>query len=91
MLAEALVIFACVNNSGCSDTSNLYFGQNPQIKSIIDMDAKEIRQFIGPKIVDVFGPFLFLAAGGNGVIKFNENFSLNANKSGGVVVFGIDL
>lgn len=91
MLAEALVIFACVNNTGCSDTSNLYFGQNPQVKSIIDKDAKEARDFIGPKTVDIIGPFLFLAAGGNGVIKIDKNFSVNANKSGGVIIFGLDL
>jgi hypothetical protein len=91
MLAEALVIFACVNNTGCPDTSNLYFSQNPQIKSMIDKDAMELRQFVGPKIVDIVGQFLFLAAGGNGVIRLDKNLSLNANKSGGMLVFGINL
>lgn len=91
MLAEALVIFACANGTGCSDTSNLYFGQNPQVKSMIEMNSKEVREFIGPKTVDLVGPFLFLAAGGNGVIKIDKNFSINGNKHGGVIIFGLDL
>ena len=91
MLAEALVIFACVNNTGCSDTSNLYFGQNPEVKTMIDQKLTQARDFVGPKVVDVVGPLLFLAAGGVGVIKLNEDFSVNGNKNGLTIVFGLDL
>lgn len=91
MLAEALVLFACVNNTGCSDTSNLYFGQNPQVKRLIDQDLSQAREFVGPKVVDVIGPFLFLAAGGVGVIKLNQSFSVNGNKTGATLIFGLDL
>lgn len=91
MLAEALVLFSCLNNTGCSDTSNLYFGQNPEVRQMIDKNLSQARDFVGPKVVDTVGPFLFLAAGGVGVIKLNKSFSVNGNRTGATLIFGFDL
>jgi len=87
MIAEALVIFACVNNTGCTETSNQYFLENPQVKQIIDKDAQEAKELVGPKIVDAVGPFLFVAAGGTGTIKLSEHFSLQANQTSATLSF----
>lgn len=91
MIAEALVIFACVNNTGCTETSNQYFRQNPDLKQIIDKDTQELKDYIGPKFVDNVGPFLFIAAGGSGTIKLNKYFSLQASQSSATLSFRWDL
>jgi len=91
MLPEMLVIFACVNNTGCSETSSLYFSQNPQVKKQIDFDTEQVREYIGPKVVDVVGPLLFFSAGGTGTIKLNKYFSLQLKKDTGIISFHEDL
>jgi hypothetical protein len=81
MLAEALVLFSCVNNTGCTQASNLYLDQNPQIKQAIDFNAERIKSFIGPKVANNLGPILFVATGGTGVIKIIGPLSFQATKT----------
>jgi hypothetical protein len=90
MIAEALVIFACTRNVGCTETSNQYFRENPDIKNIVDTEEHKIRDFIGPDFVDRFGPILFIASGGSGTIKLNKYFSLQGNQSSGTVSYRLD-
>lgn len=91
MLSEALVIFACVNSTGCPETSSLYFSQNPELKKSLDQKAESIRQYVGPNFVDVVGPALFVVAGGTGTIKINKYFSLQLKKDSGILTFRWDL
>lgn len=91
MLPEVLVIFACVNSTGCSETSSLYFQQNPDVKKKIDAKSEQVREYIGPSIVDTVGPLLFVAGGGTGTIKLNKYFSLQLKKDSGIVTFRCNL
>jgi hypothetical protein len=87
MLPEALVLFACFNSTGCTETSNEYFRRNPDIKHKIDKTAENVRQYVGPSIVDTVGPFLFVAAGGTGVIHLHEHFNLQMKKDSATLIF----
>jgi hypothetical protein len=87
VLPEAIVIFACINSTGCSETSNLYFQQNPDIKRQVDKDAENIREYIGPRVVDNFGPILFIFAGGTGTIHIHDHIDLRINKTSGIFSF----
>ncbi len=91
MLPEALVIFACVKNTGCSETSSLYFSQNPEVKREIDLKAEHLRNYVGPSVVDTIGPMLFVVAGGTGTVKINKYFSFQFNKESGILSFRCDL
>lgn len=90
MLPEALVIFACINNAGCTETSNQYFVYRPDVKQYIDHTGERARQFIGPKIVDTFGPMLFVVAGGRGTIRLSQYWSLQFSKQDGIISFRMD-
>jgi hypothetical protein len=90
MLPEAIVLFACINGTGCSSTSSLYFSQNPEVKAMLDRDAEKVTKIVGPTTIEVVGPFLFFAAGGRGVVKLSNDFSVQAEKTGGRLVFRID-
>lgn len=91
MIAEALVIFACVNSSGCQETSSLYFSQHPDVREMIEKKAMKAKDLIGPKFVDTVGPFLFVAAGGTGVVKFDKYFSMSLKKDSGTLLFTLNL
>lgn len=86
-----LVILACTTGKGCPQTSSLYFSQNPQIKKDFDKDAANIREYVGPSIVDTVGPALFVVAGGTGTVKINKYFSLQFKRDTGMVTFRYDL
>jgi hypothetical protein len=87
MIAEALVIFACVNSTGCTETSNQYFLENPELKRNLDKDAQDIRVWIGPKLVDNLGPVLFVFAGGTGTIHVHEHIELQVKKDRAILSF----
>lgn len=90
LLEEALVIFACIHGTGCSETSNQYFSVHPEVKEIVDHEGRVIREYIGPAVVDTVGPMLFVVVGGTGTIRLNKYFSLQINKETGTLSFRKD-
>jgi hypothetical protein len=76
VIAEALVIFACVNSTGCSETSNAYYKSHPEIEQIVKKNERRIKEFVGPVIVQSSAPFFFVVSGGTGNFKLYGNFSL---------------
>jgi hypothetical protein len=87
MIAEALVIFACVNSTGCTETSNQYFYEHPTLKHNLDNDAKELREYIGPQFVDTVGPVLFVFAGGTGTVHLHDHLDLRVKKDSAILSF----
>lgn len=87
LIEEALVIFACLNNYGCTETSNRYFEIHPEVKVYVDRKAKQAREYIGPNLVDTLGPALFVVGGGTGIIHVHEHINLQLNKQSGTLVF----
>lgn len=90
LLEEALVIFACLNSSGCSETSNQYFALHPEVKRTIEKKGQDVRRMIGPQIVDSTGPMVFFIAGGTGVIHLTRRLNLQMNKQSGMIIFSKD-
>ncbi len=90
MLPEALVIFACVNNTGCTESTGIYFSQHPEVKKTIEDKAENARQIIGPRIIDSVGPFIYVVAGGTGTIHIDKYFSLQIRKDSSILSYHLD-
>ena len=83
-MTEFLVIMACLNGKGCSETSNAYYQAHPELREMVQEQEKRVKDYCGPIIVEVAGPFLFIAAGGTGNFKLYKNLSFevkNFNKT----------
>jgi hypothetical protein len=91
MVAEGLVIFACLSSNGCSRTSSLYFTEHPEVKKYFDREGTYVEHYLGPYIIDTVGPALFVVGGGTGTIKLNKYFSVQINKQSGILTFRWDL
>jgi hypothetical protein len=91
LLEEALVIFACATNNGCTETSNQYFLLHPEVKIYAEKRGQEIRQYIGPMFVDTVGPIVFAAAGGTGVIHAHEHVNLQVGRQAATLVLSWSL
>lgn len=87
LLEEALVIFACVNSTGCSETSSQYYATHPEFRSFVEYEEKRIRNYVGPQVLDTVGPVLFVVAGGTGTIRLNQYFGLQFSRSNGTLTF----
>lgn len=75
-MQELLVIFACLNSHGCSETSNAYYQSHPELREMIEKNEKKIKDYVGPVIVETSAPFFFVIAGGTGNFKIYGDFSL---------------
>lgn len=87
MLPEALVIWACVNSTGCSETSSHYYNINPEVRKIIEKNEKKVERFIGPHTIRTFGPIIYTAAGGTGTMRLYRDFSLQISTKKGILLF----
>lgn len=90
MIQEALVAFACINSTGCSETSSAYYNNNPEIKEMVKVAESQVNNFIGPTIVATLGPTIYVVAGGTGTIRLHRTLSLQVNKKQSVLMLGID-
>lgn len=82
-MQEMLVIFACLNNYGCSETSSTYYHFHPELREVVEYNERKIRNYIGPKIMDNVAPFVFAAAGGTGSVKLSEYIRFEMQKTEG--------
>lgn len=88
MLSEALVIFACINSTGCQETSTHYYNTHPDFRELIEKDEKKLEKLIGPMVITTVGPIIYAAAGGTGTIQLNKYFSLQLSIKQNSLIFG---
>lgn len=79
-MQELLVIFACLNSTGCSETSNAYYKSHPELEEMVHQTERKLKNYVGPIIVESAAPIFFVAQGGTGNFKLYGNFSLQIHK-----------
>lgn len=87
MLPEALVILACLEGKGCTETSQHYYNTHPEIKIVVENGKKTIERYTGETFIQITGPLIFAAAGGTGTIRLSKHFSLQVNRESGIIGF----
>lgn len=87
VLPEALVIFACVNSTGCSETSSHYFNTHPDVREIVKTQEKKVEDFVGPYVIQTLGPLFYVASGGTGTVRLNKYFNLQISTQKSTLMF----
>ncbi len=72
MIDEALVIFSCLNNTGCSEAGANYYSKHKSLQEQVQEDEKQIKNIVNPFIVDYILPIAATAAGASYNIKLNK-------------------
>lgn len=75
-MQEFLVIFACLNSTGCSETAGAYRASHPELEKIIRHHEERVKDYVGPVVVQMAAPFFIVVAGGTGNIRITQNFGL---------------
>lgn len=73
-MAELLVLFACINNAGCSETSSQYYVQNPEFREIVTRNETRVREALGPIITQYAAPLAWAAAGKEATTRLSTSF-----------------
>jgi len=79
-MMEFLVLVACMNGKGCSQTSNAYYKAHPELQEMVRKNEEKIKDYCGPIIVEAAAPVAFVAAGGTGNFKIYKNLSLEVKQ-----------
>ncbi len=83
-VAELIVLFACLNATGCSESISSYYSYKPQVKAIVDATEDDMRDYAGPFVSQYAAPVFALGLGRDAVIRLTGSVYLNvgANKNG---------
>lgn len=87
MLDAALVIFACLNSTGCQETSARYLHAHPELKQFAKRKERQLKEVTGPFVFETIGPVFFVAAGGTGTIKLHREWNLQVSNKSGMLFF----
>lgn len=77
MMAEALLLFACLNNTGCAETAAQYRVYNPAPFMTAEKYTEDLgRQFMA----SYWGPVLAYGLGREGTVKLHRNVGLTISQ-----------
>lgn len=89
-MEELLVIFACLNNTGCSEVSRYYYSIHPEVQKIAKNSEKITKKYVGSIMVETVGSAIMVVAGGTGTVKLNKYFSLQGNRNHAMFSFNLE-
>ena len=87
MILEALTIFSCFNNSGCSETSSAYYSTHPSFRELIETSENNIRGLVGSYVVEYATPLIGTMAKREVYFKINRNLSMKLNEKTSEIVY----
>ena len=87
MLPELLVLFSCINQTGCAETANVYKKQNPSIVEVIDNVENKAEQALQPFLVQYWAPIALYTAGREGSVRLTSKVALNLNQKNTLLLY----
>ena len=57
VMGETLLIFACLNGSGCAETSQTYAFYNPEVLNNVNKIQRTVESHLNPIIIQKLVPF----------------------------------
>lgn len=90
MLEEALLVFACINGTGCQETSSQYYATHEEVREIGKNGEQKLTKYVGPAAIQVIGPMVFIAAGGTGTVRIDKYFGLQVSSKSSILFFRKD-
>lgn len=77
MIPEFLLIFACLNQSGCAETASQYRIYNPTPFTVAEQYTERFNQMV---LLNYWGPVLAYGLGREGTVKLHRNVGLTLSQ-----------
>lgn len=75
-MLEFLLIFSCMNNTGCGEVTSAYYITKPAVKERIDYYENRARDIAGEHVTNYVFPIAMVGAGYQGGVKLSKNLTL---------------
>ena len=75
-----LVLFACINQTGCNESYSTYYHNKPSIQELVQNTESKLKNYTNPLVFEYAAPTAFALAGRDVNFKLNRNFSFRYNK-----------
>ena len=82
MLQETIVVFSCLYNIGCNDTSSYYSNYNPDTTKQIELIESKINNKLNKNFRNNIIPILLVLKNKQINVNINKNTTLNLNNNG---------
>lgn len=90
MIQELLVMAACLEGKGCSQTTTAYYISNPNTKQMIQRANTRVKEAVGPETLAISSPLIF-AVRGTGTFKLTNYWSLQlSTKDSNMVIVRVN-
>ena len=87
MIIESLVLYSCIANKGCSESSTTYYATHPSLREYVEKNEKDMRKIFNPYVVEYVVPFVALSTNANYAVRITSNVSMNLNKDKIIINF----
>lgn len=78
MIQELLVLMACTQSAGCSQTTSAYYTSNPETYSQVKKHTSRLKAFVGPEVV-ASTPILVFPITHKATFKITNHISLQTS------------
>lgn len=86
-MPEFLVFLACLNNTGCPETSNQYYSQHPELQEFVKTEENKIKEAAGPVAVQYLAPIMWAASGQEATARLSTRLYLTFKLDHQVLLF----
>jgi len=76
MLLESIILAACLQKKGCSDSMNAYYKSQPQLQAVIKKSEKEAKRMVGEDASRYVLPIATLGLSRESEFKINNRWSV---------------
>jgi hypothetical protein len=73
---EFLVLLACLQNTGCSETSTAYYQTNAEFKAYVDYAQDQVERRLPQDFVEYGAPIIYASTGRAYTLKFSDKVAL---------------
>ena len=85
-MAELLTLFACINGTGCSETSSLYYSQHPAFSNFMKEYETKAKDMAGPILVNA-STYALILGGQKSTFKLTGDIYLDYSLGKQALVF----
>lgn len=86
-MQEIILIFACLNKTGCEETYKAYYKYNPTLVEMVKNNEQKAEKLLKPYAIDQVLPFVMAATGQEVTFNINKNFTIKNYKNNTQLTF----
>lgn len=86
MIQELLVVLACSEAQGCSNTINAYYSTHPRMKQTMANHKQRAKDAIGPTLL-IVSPIVYLLGSDKATFTLNQYFGLQVSKKETAMIY----